>query len=683
MCCEFYVGDKSIRILFAATIFISAFLLFSVEPLIARRILPWFGGSAAVWSTCLVFYQTALLGGYLYARLLTSYVRLKRQTAIHVVLLIASVWLLPVGPSENWRPVTVEHPSWLIFRILTATIGLPFVLLSATSPLLQSWLARMGFRTPYRMFAVSNLASLVALLAYPAVIEPGLGTRAQSISWSFVYVCFVVSCAAAAWKSRGAQIVVVRGEIFSPTARLRVLQWFALAACGSMLLLSVTNHVDENVAAVPLIWVLPLATYLLSFVFSFGAFNIYRRSLWIRLLAFALGILGYAIYNINSLIAIQVSLPIFLIGLFICCIFCHGELNRLRPPVIELTNFYLVVAAGGAAGAIFVGSIAPRIFNGIYELPLTLVFTALLALASTWSDRDWGASVLWLAMAGCMIAVTIMNVKGYRENALSLRRSFYGSLRVVQTPHAGPEQERILFHGTIEHGAQFLLPQGRTRPTTYYGPDSGVGILLRECFDRPKRVGVIGLGVGTVAAYAHAGDEFHFYEINPQVADVAQSLFFYLRQAPAQVRITIGDGRLSLERETAPPFDVLVLDAFSGDAIPVHLLTREAMALYLRHLNKGGAAAFHVSNDYLDLAPVVRELATNASYKSVLVHNHQDDEEAILPADWVIVTNNQAVLDNSSIKVHSKLIAGTTNSRLWTDDYNNLLGVFKTPELRR
>ncbi len=601
---------------------------------------------------------------------------------VHIAVLFVSLLLLPVGPGLSWRPATPEYPAWLIWRMLLVSIGLLFIALSATSPLLQAWLGRAGFKTPYRMFAVSNFASLAALLAYPTLVEPILGTRAQSITWSLLYVIFAVLCAAVAWRSR--QVSVVLEEKSPPrTAHLRTFQWFALAACGSMLLLSVTNHIDENVAAVPFMWVLPLATYLLSFVFSFGSLNIYRRSLWLRLLAFALGILGYAIYNISSIIVLQVSLPIFLGSLFVCCLFCHGELNRLRPPVAELTNFYLVIAAGGAAGAILIGLLAPSIFNGVYELPLTLTFTALLAFVSTWNERVWAVRALWVGVTACMVAVAVMNVKAYRQNAISLRRSFYGSLRVVQTPHAGPDQQRILFHGTIEHGSQFLLPPERSRPTTYYGPDSGIGILLRECFSVPKRVAVIGLGTGTLAAYGRAGDQLVFYEINSQIVDIAQALFLYLRETPAHKRITIGDGRMSLERDTSPPFDIIVLDAFSGDAVPVHLLTREAVALYLRHLRNDGVLAFHVSNDFLDLAPVVQKLARNAGYSAVLVHNHRDDDEAVLPADWVLVTNNQAVLNNASIRVHEKPIDERPSWRLWTDDYNNVWQVFKTPELRR
>jgi hypothetical protein len=668
--------------LFGSAIFTSAFLLFSIQPLIAKRVLPWFGGSAAVWSTCLVFYQTALLLGYLYAGVLTRYLTPRAQSAAHVILLTGSLALLPIGPSEHWKPSAPADPAWFILALLSATIGLPFVALSATTPLLQSWLARSGFKTPYRFFALSNFASLAALLAYPLIIEPALGTSAQTVCWSVVYVIFVLLCAASAWQSRARRSEAIPADYeWSPPWRKAA--WFSLASCGGMLLLSITNHIAQNVAAVPLLWVVPLAIYLLTFVLSFGVKRIYHRALWLRMLAFALGTLGYAIYDVNAVAALQVSLPIFLGGLFICCMFCHGELNRLRPHTSALTNFYLLIAAGGAAGAIFIGLIAPRIFSGTYELPVTLSLMAVLTILLTWRDGAWPVRLLWIAVAGCMVVVIGANVKAYRENSLSLRRSFYGSLRVVQSPHAGPQQTRTLFHGTIEHGAQFLWPPLRFHPTTYYGPDSGVGIVLREAMNGPKRVGLVGLGAGTLAAYGQAGDLFRFYEINPQVVDLAQSLFFYLRESRAQIQIVEGDARLSLEREKTALFDVLVLDAFSGDAIPVHLLTREAFALYRKHLRANGVLAFHVSNDYLDLAPVIGRLAREFGFQYVLVKSHANQEDLILPADWVLVTNNRNVLDNPSVRIRSVPIEIRPGLRAWNDDYNNLLQILKTPQFRR
>lgn len=674
------VSRSGTNTLFGATVFVSAFLLFVVEPLIAKIMLPWFGGSAAVWSTCLVFYQVALLLGYLYARLLTHYLNSRAQSAVHIVLLLASLLLLPIGPSARWKPGALQDPTWLILGMLSVTIGLPFVILSATSPLLQHWFARAQDRIPYRLFALSNAASFLALLSYPVVIEPALQVHKQTVWWSAGYAAFVVLCALTAWSSKAHFWEKQPEALFaSEIPLIQKASWLALAACGSMLLLSVTNHITQNVAAVPLLWVLPLAIYLLTFVLSFSGRRPYRRAMWIRLLAVALGTLGYAIYDIHITEAIQIALPNFLLGLFVCCMFCHGELSRLRPDPGRVTEFYLIIAAGGAFGAIFVGLIAPRIFSGIYELPLALVFTAALALLVTWRAGAWPVRVLWIGVSAIMLVVLAENVKAYQENALSVRRSFYGSLRVVQSPHGGEHQTRTLFHGTVEHGAQFLLPPLRSQPTTYYGPDSGVGILLRECFPASKRVGIVGLGVGTIAAYGGGDDTFRFYEINHQVVEIAQSLFFYLRESRAHITISEGDARLSLAQENAPPYDVLVLDAFSGDAIPVHLLTKEAVALYLKHLNPQGVLAFHVSNQYLDLAPVVRQLADEVRYQAILVRNHENDDALILPSDWVLVTNNNTVLKNTDLILHSKPIALRAGLRPWTDDYNNLIQILKAP----
>jgi len=668
--------------LFGAAIFLSAFLLFSLEPLIAKIILPWFGGSAAVWATCLVFYQVALLAGYLYAELTTRFLAPRGQTTLHILLLLSSLALLPIGPPLRWKPGVSSDPALLILEMLAAAIGLPFLALSATTPLLQAWLAAGGETAPFRFFAVSNFASLLALIAYPLAFEPLLDVSAQRWIWSAAYLLFAVLAGAAAWLSSGAaQRIPAQYPPSEKIPALRKLAWFALSACGAMLLLSVTNHIDANVAAVPLLWVLPLAVYLLTFVLTFGARSLYTQGVWLRILAFALGILAYAIFNINFVEAIQVSVPIFLAGLFACCMFCHGELNRLRPGARNLTGFYLTIAAGGAAGAVFVGLIAPRIFNGVYELPLALCVTALLAFALTWLDGRWPLRALWIAVSVCMVIVLVRNVRAYRASALSLRRSFYGSLRVVQS-RPGPLQYRTLYHGVIAHGEQYLLPPLRRRATTYYGPDSGIGIVLRECAPSPKRVAIVGLGVGTIAAYGKTGDTFRFFEINPQVIDAAQALFFYLRETQAHPEIVLGDARLSIERDASPPFDVLALDAFSGDAIPVHLLTREALAIYRKHLKPDGVLAFNVSNNYLDLAPVVRELADAVGYQAVLVRNHENDDDLLLAADWVLVTNNPAVLGNEAVKIHSQPIAPRTGLRPWTDTYSSLLPILKTPPAR-
>ncbi len=663
------------RVLAALAIFLSAFLLFTIEPLFAKRILPWFGGSAAVWTTCLVFYQTALLVGYWYARVLTRYLRPFMQAAVHIGLLAAALCLLPIGPSDRWQPASSAEPMWDILLLLTATLALPFAILSATSPLLQYWLARTGQPAPYRLFALSNFASLAALLGYPLVLEPSFDIRRQQIGWSIAFVIFALLCGAAAFLSRRDSPSQQEAKP-EPLPTFRGLYWFSLAACGSMLLLSVTNHITQNVAAVPLLWVLPLAIYLLSFVLGFSAANFYNRDLWLRLLALALGLLAYSVYNIEKIDAMEYSLPIFLGGLFVCLIFCQGELYLSRPDAARLTDFYLVIAAGGAAGAIFIGIVTPQIFDGVYELPFTLFATAIMALFSTWI-YGWALRVLWIGVAACMAVVLVVNVRAYHQDSLLLTRNFYGSLRVLQSRHAGPEQVRTLFHGTIQHGAEYMAPDRQRRPITYYGRDSGIGILFRECLSNgPHRVGVIGLGTGTIAAFGQPGDTFVFYELNPQVITIANALFFFIRQSAAHVQIVEGDARLSLEKEHTP-FDVLVLDAFSGDAIPVHLLTREAVALYLRLLKPNGVIAFHVSNHYLALAPVVRQLAAEAGFQAVQVTNHDDPDNIVFASDWVLVTNNPVVLENTAIRLHETPIVKIAGLRTWTDSFNSLLPIVR------
>jgi len=651
-----------VTLLAGLSIFAAAFLLFVLEPLVAKRILPWFGGSSAVWSVCLVFYQVALLAGYSYARLLTKYLRQSRQVLVHVAVLVSSLALLPIGPTARWKPDAPGQPAWLILGMLTATIGLPFAALSATSPLLQDWLARSGDDKPYRFFALSNIASLSALLAYPLLIEPYLDARQQSVGWSAGFVFFVLCCSAFAWAKRAVP-GIAKPEASQP---LRF-YWFGLSACGSMLLLSITNHIDENVAAVPLLWVLPLAVYLISFIVAFGSQSFYKRWLWLRLLACGLAMLAYAAYDITAVMPLQVTIPVFLAGLFIGCVFCHSELYRLRPPHSGLTDFYLAIAAGGAAGAVFVGLIAPYIFGGIYELPLSLTFTAALALALTWKSDGWNVRVLWAGVTAAMAAVFVLNVQAYNHNSLALKRSFYGSLRVLQSGDPGPSQFRALYHGTVQHGDQFLWPSRKLQATTYYGPGSGIGKLLLNWRAGPKRVAVVGLGAGTLATYGQPGDTFRFYEINPQVTDLAQDYFTFLKDSQAHIQIVDGDARLSLEREQVPLFDVIVLDAFSGDAIPVHLLTKEAMALYTRRLRPGGMLAFHVSNNYLDLAPVVRQLAAREGYSSLVVYDSADDENMVLASEWVLLHQNGRP---------------QSNVQTWTDDFNSLLPILKTPELR-
>jgi len=664
------------------TIFLGAFLLFLIEPLFAKLILPWFGGSAAVWATCLVFFQSALLLGYLYADIVTRRLDPRRQSLLHITLLLASLLFLPIAPHAWWRPHSGGDPAWHILVVLTASIGAPFILLSATSPLVQAWHARNeSVSEPYHLFALSNLASLLALLSFPFLVEPRLTSHQQGILWSALFVVFAVFCSLAAWRARRGNVWPATREANTPEriaapSLADKLIWLSLSACGSILLLSVTNHLTENVAAVPLLWVIPLAFYLLTFTLAFNRRSLYSRELMVGLLAVTLGSWGYAVQESSVTESIQVSVPLFSVGLFICCLFCHGELAARRPAARHLTSFYLMVSLGGALGATFVGLLAPHIFSAIYELPLALILTAFLAAVVLWSE-GWMMRVLWVGAVIAMFVVFVRNVRSYEKDRIVTVRSFYGALRVKEFRDWLKQPYHTLYNGTIEHGAQFVNPPMSLQPTTYYGADSGVGLALDRCCHGPKRVGVVGLGTGTLAAYGKSGDYFRFYEINPQVVRIANASFSYLRDTPARTEITLGDARLSLESEPSQQFDVLAVDAFSGDAIPVHLLTRQAFTLYLHHLKPDGILAIHTSNTYLDLAPVVQLLAHDAGYAPRLIVNNDNRRKLIDSSDWMLVTRNKAFLDDLEDSVLIETVTVPPHLRLWTDDYNNLFQILR------
>jgi hypothetical protein len=676
------LAGRSLPFLLPLTTFLGAFLLFLMEPLFAKLILPWFGGSAAVWATCLVFFQSALLLGYLYADFTSRRLSPFQQSLLHIALLVACLFFIPIAPHANWSPVPRSDPAWCILGLLTASIGLPFVLLSATSPLAQTWHTRTLWASePYHLFALSNLASLLALLSFPFLIEPWISSHQQALLWSALFVAFVGTCSLSAWLTRGSGPPVVsssepRAEVTASPTIGEKLVWLSLAACGSILLLSITNHLTADVAPIPLLWVLPLALYLLTFALAFTRRGLYSRWLMTRLLAVMLGSLGYAIYEPSFTESVQVSVPLFCIGLFVCCLFCHGELARRRPAPERLTTFYLMISLGGAVGAIFVGLIAPHVFSAIYEFPLALVLTAALAAVVLWPE-GWLERAFWVAAIVGMAFVLVRHVRSYRENTIVRVRNFYGALRVKQSYNWLKEPYHTLYHGKIEHGAQFLEAPKSLMPTTYYGPKSGVGIALDYFSGAPKRVGVIGLGAGTLAAYGKSGDYIRFYEINPLVPRIAESSFTYLRDTPARTEVTLGDARLSLAAEPPQQFDVLAVDAFSGDAIPVHLLTKQAFAVYLRHLKPTGVLAIHTSNTYLDLPPVVQLLANDAGYPARWVSNDDEQRKLIDASDWVLVTRNEHFLEELETSVFVDTVNVPPRLRMWTDDYNNVFQILR------
>jgi hypothetical protein len=671
---------------FGLTILVSAFLLFQVQPIIARSILPWFGGSAAIWTTCLLFFQSVLLLGYLYAHALSTYLRPRTQRIVHTVLLVVSLAALPILPSASWKPTGGEDPVSRILLLLAATVGLPYFLLSTTGPLLQAWYARHRSAIPYRLYALSNAGSMFALVSYPVLFEPWLGTRAQAVSWSWAYAGFAALCAATAFATRRGARPVESEAGGTPPSSSTYFFWIALPACASVLLLAVTNHLTQNVAAIPFLWILPLSLYLLSFILCFEGERWYRRWLFLRLFAVAAVSMAYALDPDFQNTAIKVMIPFFACGLFICCMVCHGELARLKPHPRWLTSYYVMIALGGALGGAFVALLAPNLFRGYYEFPVGLaacVFAVFAVLRADLQSEHGGRWFRPVPLVGLALALGVAGYSGYviyqrSTGARLMVRNFYGGLKVTDDVDDDNTDEPIrkLTYGTITHGIQFLSPEWQSRPTTYYGPDSGVGLAIRQAQTHsPINVGVIGLGTGTLAAYGRTGDYYRFYEINPLVVWLAHSQFTFLGNSKARVGIALGDARLSLERESPQGFDVLAVDAFSSDAIPVHLLTREAFALYFRHLKPDGVLAVHVSNKYLDLKPVVEAAAEDLHKEARLIDNKRGDDEVFASA-WMLVASDRAIFSQQLLRPAAAVI-GPRRVRIWRDDYSNLFAVLK------
>ena len=675
----------------AVTIFVSAFLLFLVQPVVAKQILPWFGGSAAVWTTCLVFFQTALLAGYAYSDLVVHRLGPRTQVKLHIVLLLVSLVLLPIIPGAYWKPTGAENPSWLILGMLAATIGLPYFLLSTTSPLVQVWFARSRpGRSPYRLFALSNFASMLALVGYPFLLEPWAPTHTQALGWSAAYALFVGLCAAAGWSSlqrSAAEDLVSTGDVQTsseisadepPPAVGRQVLWAALAATGSLMLLAVSNHITQNIASVPLLWIVPLAIYLLTFILCFDGAGWYRREIFLAMVAAVLGVMAWTLADARLTHALAIQIDVFCAGLFLVCMFCHGELVRLKPAPKYLTRFYLMISLGGALGSALVGIVAPLVLSAYFELAGGLVLVSLLLL---WQVRREHIVFITLAMAAFLVTLGCGGwaIHEFYDSTIVATRNFYGVLRVQDlNANDANNHRRSLIHGTILHGTQYLAPELSRRPTSYYTPTSGIGRLLEALHPSltPLRVGVIGLGAGTLATYGAKGDVFRFYDINSNVLAIAQRDFTFLKDSDATIELPLGDARLSLEREPKQNFDVLVIDAFSSDAIPVHLITSEALTIYQRHMKEGGVIAFHVTNRFLNLVPVAEALAHAHNLHAIHIADEGDDSLASR-SDWVLISDSREVLDNDDLAEAATEIETRRDWRLWTDDFNNLVQVLK------
>ena len=672
------------KLVFAGTIFTSAFALFLVQPIIAKQILPWFGGSAAVWAICMVFFQIVLLAGYAYSDWISHRLAPRQQVILHVLLLAISLAFLPIIAGAHWKPTGDEDPTLLIISLLLGTIGLPYFLLSTTGPLVQSWVARTFVDSHvYRYFSLSNLASLIALICYPFLIERHAAIIGQAYGWSMAYAAFAIMCATSGYyflrhahslpPLAHAQVHTPEGD-WDPTWRDYFL-WLTPAAMGSWLLLAITNHITQNVAAIPFLWLLPLTLYLLTFVLSFESDRWYRRKVFLPISAALMALSAYGLQDGSVGFNIWIAIPLYSFGLFFFCMFLHGELARLRPGPRHLTRFYLMVSLGGALGGIAVGLIAPRVLPAYYELGIGFVITALLAILilKTHLGGRLSAGALAAFCAYFLYAQIHDDFAGSRR----IVRNFYGTLMTIDSHRENPDDDaRQLYHGSIKHGEQFLAAARRQEATAYYGASAGIGLAIAHSNPLHKKVGVIGLGAGTLAVYGLPGDTYRMYELNPEVIELAKSEFSFMADSKAQVDTVLGDARLSLEREAPQAFDVLAVDAFSGDSIPVHLITAEAMDVYLRHMKPTGIIAFHVTNRFLSLAPVVDKIAAAKGLHVAFIHD-ENDNPALRNTDWILVASNPEVLNQDAIRKASRPVEPIPGLGVWTDDFNNLFEVLK------
>lgn len=671
-----------LRFLFAIAVFLASFLLFAVEPIAGRQLLPALGGSAAVWITCLVFFQIALLIGYLY----THWLARRLSLLVHLVLLLLSaaaaiVWVLRTSIPEEGT----SHPILTVFSALSFSIGLPFLVLSATSPLLQVWWARADSgKIPYLLYSLSNLGSLLALALYPSVIEPRLTLHAQRIAWCCGFVAFAILSSLLAMRMRSTSTAsaeaITESDLLSPpsSTRQKVL-WALLPMSATMQLSATTSYITANIAAIPLFWILPLAVYLLTLVLAFQFRLRLPWSIIARLMVIMLAPLAYSLGKTNVVWSLWLSTLFFLAELFFACLFCHSAATALRPQrAREATLFYLLFACGGALGSFLIGIAAPLVFPFNLDLPLTLLVTGLLVLAVNWSN-SWSQRLLWAVASAAMLVMTFVVVHVYKRHTIVATRNFYASLRVTEAAFGSSGATvRTLANGSIRHGTQiFGSNELRHIPTTYYASDSGVGLALRFCCgSRSRNIGVIGLGAGTLAAYGRPGDHIRFYEINPAVPIIARNVFTYIRDSPARIQIVEGDARTLLAREPPQHFDVLVIDAFSGDAIPVHLLTTEALALYRRHLTPNGILAFHISNQHVDLAPAIGLLAASGGMQSRRISTDAAQSRGEFASTWILVTADPEFFHRPELST-AHLPGSKPGLKVWTDDYSALLPIVR------
>ncbi len=693
---------------YAATIFLSAFLLFQVQPMVARFILPWFGGTSLVWTTCMLFFQVVLVLGYSYSHLITRRLVPHQQWLLHTVLLLVALMLLPVRPEADWKPADGNFPTTRILILLSACIGLPFFLLSTTGPLIQAWQSKTHpHRSPFRLFALSNAGSLLALLSYPFIFERFFSLDAQSATWSLAFAGFAALACFSGWQYRSLTQLAVENRERAlaaqharedaeapPPSWPRIFQWLVLTMIPSVLLLATTNLMTQEVGSIPFLWILPLSLYLLSFIICFEHPRWYFRPLFFALL-FLSATFSAFLLEAGPEATLVAQIVGYSLACFASAMCCHGELSRLKPSYEHLTLFYLLVAIGGALGGIFVAIVAPRIFVNFYEFQLGLIAALVFSIfaygyhvrGSDKKNRMGHAKLIGYATTLFFGLISVWIVSGSlfsvwlgdnAKSVISKTRNEYGTLTVKNYT-----DWRKLYNGRIEHGFQANDELQRMVPTSYYGIESGLGVAIDFLQNRdesaaaPLEFGAIGLGVGTICGWGRPQDRIRFYEINRAVQLTAEEHFYYLSETPAKVEIVIGDARVQLERELLAgdqrKFDVLVADAFSSDSIPIHLLTLESFRLYKQRLTPRGVIAVHTSNRFLELANVAKRLAEEIGMQSVIIDHSAGDNPFYNSSTWVLVTNNQAFLNDAQLKSASSDWPDERYSAFWTDDYASIV----------
>jgi hypothetical protein len=726
------IGSRAAPVLglFVATTFASATLLFSLQPMVAKMVLPAFGGSPAVWNTALVFFQAALLAGYAYAHRLARLRRLRHQLEIHVAVLVVASASLPISVASGWSDATALAPALRLLGLLAVSVGLPFFALSATAPLIQHWFARSGHPhadDPYFLYGASNLGSIIALLGYPLVIEPRLALGAQSEAWSLSYL------AAAALIAGCGIVTATRNRKFASVAAERVAAkapalswrcragWMACSAVPSALLLGVTSHITTDLAAVPLLWVGPLALYLLTFVIAFARRPPVPHVWVVKIFPYAVTLLACAFVIVGPA---ALLVPLHLLVFFITALLCHGELARRRPATERLTDFYLYLSLGGVLGGMATALLAPAIFDTVYEYPLALAAACLIlpgvsfpverediAFAAavgliTFGVREVLAAIGLVhgaAVSSILIAIGALVAFGRKERPTSFAlglgvtllaaavgvhqsdtilraRSFFGAYRIAVSADG---TERYLMHGTTIHGAQHLDPARRKQPASYYASDSPIAELIAKIQDAhaAPRIGVVGLGAGSLACYRRSADRWTFYEIDPLVVRLATDdrYFSFLKDCADRARIVVGDARLKLAAEPDERFSLLVIDAFTSDSIPLHLITREALALYVDKLAEGGILVIHISNRHLDLEPVLARAIAALGLVGRSGRKAETSADGISSAasHWIAMAREATALDRLNLGEHWQPIGAADGQPAWTDTYSNILSALR------